>query len=555
MSIALSAGLSGLLAHQRKLDVIGHNLANVNTTGFKARRTRFSDMVYQTVKPVAGSSTTGSGGSNAIQIGSGVRIAKADIQFGQGTLQETGGEFDFAIDGGGFFVLDGPGGQALYTRDGGFQLDSTGHLIDGGSGYAVKRMGTLGDIQGPGVGFQTPGDPKIRIPFGTQIPGVQTGTMQLEGNLDARAIGPRARILTSAGPFLNGGAAAATTDLLNDLDTIVTPFTGGDSVEITGTDADGTPVASSFAVDGTTTLGDLLGAIDTLFAGATSSLDTDGNLLLTADSTGESFLSLDLENNSGNTGELNFAAHRMLIEQAGNEGALVDSSVEIFDSQGRAHSVTLQYQKVADNEWNLTASIDETSGTVIDGEVHRIRFGEDGSFQSVENSGIGDAKFIFQIDGLANPQEITLDLGTPTEFDGLTQVANSSSTRVGQDGFPSGSVVEANVTADGVIEGIATNGRRIQIAQLAMAMFQNPSGLLAGGSNYYSESVASGQAQIGNPTTGGRGSVRIGQLEASTVDVALEFTQLIVAQRGFSASARTITVTDEILQELNGIIR
>ena len=262
-----------------------------------------------------------------------------------------------------------------------------------------------------------------------------------------------------------------------------------------------------------------------------------------------------MDNNSANTGSLNLAPHRMLVTEAGNEGDTVESSAEIFDSQGRSHVVRMQYQKVADNEWDLTATLDSSSGTVIDGSVSRIRFGEDGAYQQSDVISPGDAKFIFQFEGLANPQELTVTLGTPNQFDGLTQLANASQTRVDQDGFPAGSLVEANVTADGIIEGIATNGRRVQIAQLALASFQNQMGLTTEGTNHFSESIASGQAQIGSATTGGRGAIRIGQLEASTVDVALEFTQLIVAQRGFSASARTITVTDEMLQELNGIIR
>ena len=555
MSIALSAGLSGLLAHQRKLDVVGNNLANVNTTGYKARRTQFSDMVYQTVRPVTGASTTGSSGTNGVQVGSGVRISQVDVQFGQGTLQETGGEFDFAIDGGGFFVLNGPSGGNLYTRDGGFQLDASGTLVESGTGYPAQRLGTLGDSEGPGTGFQTPGDSTIRVPFGSQIPGIATTSMQLDGNLDAAAAGPRERSLVSAAPMQVAGAPAALTTLLNSLDSIVDPFVPGDSIDITGTDADGSSLTLSLSVDGTTTVGDLVTAISGLYSGASAELDDDGNLTLTASDTGESFLSLDLENNGFNTGAMNFATHRMLVEEAGNTGAVVDSSVEIFDSQGRSHIIRLQYQKVDDNEWDLTASIDEDTGTIIDGLVQRIRFGEDGAFQQVQPTGVGDAKFIFSFDGQANPQVLHIGLGTPNQFDGLTQVASSSATRVDQNGFPAGTLVEANVTADGVIEGIATNGRRVQIAQLAMASFQNQMGLEAQGANHFSESLSSGQAQIGSGTSGGRGSIRIGQLEASTVDVALEFTQLIVAQRGFSASARTITVTDEMLQELNGIIR
>lgn len=554
MSTSLSAGLSGLLAHQRKLDVVGNNLANVNTTGYKARRTQFADMIYQTVKPVTGASTTSSG-TGAVQIGSGVRVSQVGIRFGQGTLQETGGEFDFAVDGGGFFVLNGPSSRNLFTRDGAFQLDSDGILVDAGSGLSVQRLGTLGDIDGPGVGFQTPGDSRIRIPFGSQIPGIATAEMELQGNLDASAAKPEARSLISAAPMLEGGVPATGATLLNDLDTIIDPFVPGDQLNIAGTDADGTPVSSSLAVDGTTTIDDLLTAISAAFGGATATVDADGGLTLTADATGESLLSMDMEGDAGNTGSLNTAAHYMRIGEEGNEGAVIDSSVEIFDSQGRAHIVRLQYQKIADNEWNLSAKLDEASGQVIDGQVQRIRFGEDGSYQQVESIGLGDARFIFQFDGLANPQEITLELGTPNQFNGLTQTSNPSATRITQNGFPAGELLEASVTEDGIIEGIASNGRRVQVAQVAMATFQNQNGLDVLGSNQFGESATSGTANIGSATTGGRGAIRIGQLEASTVDVALEFTQLIVAQRGFSASARTITVTDEVLQELNGIVR
>ena len=554
MSTSLSAGLSGLLAHQRKLDVVGHNLANINTTGYKARRTRFTDLLYQEVKPVAGASTTSSG-TGAIQVGSGVRISHVSIAFGQGTLEETGGEFDFAIDGGGFFVLNGADNTNLYTRAGAFQLDTDGLLVDAGTGLAVQRLGTLGDIDGPGIGFQTPGDDRITIPFGTQLPGVVTTNLDLEGNLDAGAERPLSRSLVSAAPMLDGGVAATGATLLNDLDTSINPFVTGDRIIIAGADADGTPLSTSMAVDGTTTIDDLITAVSAAFPGATATIDDDGTFTLTADETGESFLSLDLEGDPGNTGSMNLAAHRMLIGEVGNDGAVVDSSVEVFDQQGRAHIIQLQYQKQDNNEWSVTASIDEDSGTVIDGEIQRLRFGEDGSFQQVESVGIGDASFTFQFDGQANPQVIEVELGTPNQFNGLTQTSNPSATRTTQDGFPAGELLEASITEDGVIEGIASNGRRVTIAQIAMATFQNQAGLDARGSNHYAESAVSGVANIGSGTTGGRGSVRIGQLEASTVDVALEFTQLIVAQRGFSASARTITVTDEVLQELNGIIR
>ena len=123
------------------------------------------------------------------------------------------------------------------------------------------------------------------------------------------------------------------------------------------------------------------------------------------------------------------------------------------------------------------------------------------------------------------------------------------------DGFEAGSLSSVAVSADGVINGIASNGRIVPIAQLALATFSNEKGLEAAGDAYYLPSPNSGQPQIAGAQSGGRGLVTSGNLESSNVDIAFEFTRLIVAQRGFSANARTITVSDEVLEELTGIIR
>jgi flagellar hook protein FlgE len=126
---------------------------------------------------------------------------------------------------------------------------------------------------------------------------------------------------------------------------------------------------------------------------------------------------------------------------------------------------------------------------------------------------------------------------------------------VDQDGFAAGFLTGMSVAPTGVIEGVFTNGRTIALAQLAIAGFSNPNGLNREGRNYFSVSSNSGQPQIGAAGSGGRGAVVQGQLENSNVDLALEFTRLIVAQRGFQVNARTVTVSDEVLQELASIIR
>jgi flagellar hook protein FlgE len=137
----------------------------------------------------------------------------------------------------------------------------------------------------------------------------------------------------------------------------------------------------------------------------------------------------------------------------------------------------------------------------------------------------------------------------------LSHTPNNFETFFEQDGFKSGVLKSVNVGGDGVLEGLATNGVRIPIAQLALASFVNEQALLSEGNNLYSETLNSGSAIIGKGLTGSRGQVVLGNLELSNVDIAYEFTQLIIAQRGFSANARTVTVTDQLLEELTGIVR
>jgi flagellar hook protein FlgE len=167
---------------------------------------------------------------------------------------------------------------------------------------------------------------------------------------------------------------------------------------------------------------------------------------------------------------------------------------------------------------------------------------------------VADNNITIQFRGKPAPQTITLSFGTPATFDGLTALGSPSELVLTPDGFPPGELSEVQVDTDGKVYGLASNGIKIPLAQLAIASFRNTDGLVAIGNNYYTGSLAIGAAEIGS-ALGSRGAVRSGQLEGSNVDLALEFTRLIIAQRGFSANSRTITVTDEILQELTSIIR
>jgi len=530
------------------LDVVSNNLANLNTTAFKAGKTVFSDLLYTTIRPATNSTDADIGGTNPNQIGAGVKAAQISKKFSQGNLDQTGEMFDFALQGEGFFVLS-DGSTNVYSRAGSFALDSNGFLVDPSSGYRVQRFGSLGETGGTGPGFQVPGDSAISVPFGASIPGESTTEIQISGNLDAASLGPLAEVLASSNPLAVSNVAATAATVLNDLDSNVTAYAVGDRINITGTDVDGSAVNTSLPVDNTTTVGQLVSIIDAQYSGATASLDANGNIVLRADSTGDALLSLVIADDSANAGGTDFLGHRMATTTSGKDGDTFEASVELFDLRGGAHTVLLSFQKRDDTTWALIASTSADSGIVIDDAVSDIRFFEDGSFDQAVGTGVGDANISFRFAGLADQQEVNI------AFQNLTQLSTDSALSTAQDGYAPGTLSSINVTSDGVIDGVATNGRKFAIAQVAIATFANPQGLVAQGDNYYAESLNTGSPNIGTALSGGRGIIRGGQLESSNVDIALEFTRLIVAQRGFSANARTITISDEMLEELTNIVR
>jgi flagellar hook protein FlgE len=554
-SSSLFTGVSGLRAYQDMLNVVGNNLANINTTAFKSQRTRFADFLYQTLTAATGVTSNRVGGTNPLQVGFGVKVNAIDQDFGQGSLEPTGGDLDMAIQGNGFFVVNN-GFQDLYTRAGAFGVDEKNFLVDPASGFRVQRFGNLGEGSATSPAFQTPGDNSIKIPFGAGIPGKVTSNIVLQGNLSANASGPLAQTLTSAQPFRAGGNPATTATPLNSLDDNSVSYVAGDTLVIQGVRVDGTPVPpnTTLTLSPTSTLGDVITAINAAFPGSTASLDANGNLVLKADNTGPaSTLSLVLSDAAGNTGSTQWSNHSQVATTIGKNGDTVTSAIQVFDTQGTGHTLSLTFQKTGNNTWTLSGTIPSSDGTMINGQITGITFNDDGSFRQVTGP---TTAFTFQITGLSTPQTVTMNFGQPNGFTGLTQFGgNTAAAATSQDGFAAGFLTSLSVGKDGTINGVFTNGRTLSIAQIAIASFANQGGLDRQGNNFFSLSNHSGDPLIGAGLTGGRGSVQQSALESSNIDTAREFTQLIIAQRGFQVNARTITVSDQVLQELANIIR
>jgi flagellar hook protein FlgE len=555
MANSLLTGISGLRGHQKMLEVVGNNLANLNTTAYKTSRTLFSDLMYEVQRGTSSSSSGLLGSVNSVQIGTGSRLSQVDLNFAQGNLESTGNDMDLAMDGGGFFVASS-GERTYFTRAGAFSLDESGYLSDPSTGYLVRRFGPTGEPNGDLPAFQTPGDDRVYVPKGVSIPGQVSTEMQIKGNLSSTSTGPVAQEVMTSTPLLAAGLPATLTTLLSDLDSNTVNYVAGDKILISGRRSDGSnPTVTQLILTPTSTVADLVAALNSSFAGATITVDGLGNIVGTADATGPSFLSMSFSDGPTNTGRSDFEDHEMILTRTGKNADTVFQSVEVFDESGAGHTIGLTMTKQADQSWTLVASVSPTEGTILDSLVEGISFQPDGSFAQVTGSGVGDSNITVQFRGQPASQTLNLRFGTPAQFDGLTALGQASRLQLTPDGFPPGELAEVQIDTDGKVFGLASNGLKIPLAQLAIASFRNPDGLVAIGNNYYTSSLASGNPDIGTALSGSRGALRAGQLEGSNVDLALEFTRLIIAQRGFSANARTITVTDEILQELTSIIR
>jgi len=524
------------------LDTIGNNLANVDTNGFKTSTITFSDVLSETLNDAA-APTQYSGGVNPTQVGNGVSVGAIQRDFDQGTLVQTGNVMDVSIQGSGFFVVSN-GLEDYYMRTGTLSVDSEGYLVDSVSGMWVQ------DVRGE----------NIAIDYSEVIPGQKTSTIQITGNLDASASGPVQQVVSTTSAFRAGGAAAVGATELNDLDSTTVDYADGAVITISGTGADGsalTPVTFTYgsANDGTT-LADLLAKINEALSGeATAALDSSGNIIVTADEGGEADLSLSIVNTSG-TGTTAWSNHSFYTSTEGAAGDSTTTSIEVYDTLGRAHLVTLTFTKTQSNLWDMVATMNAADGTITDARIGSIKFQADGSYQAVLGTDEDDAGISIMFAGLSDVQNVAVNFGTPGSFGGLTQFGGkTTATASEQDGYGMGSLDSISIQTDGNILGSFTNGQTEILGQIGVAVFDNPEGLSAAGSNLWKATNNSGAPRLVTAQSSNAGSIVSGSLESSNVDASNELINLIVAQRGYQLAARTISVSQSVMQEVFNIVR
>jgi len=571
---AMFAGVSGLQSQQTKMNIIGNNIANLNTVGFKTQVVTFEDQLSQTLQAASGPSDS-SGGTNPTQIGLGVQVGSVNTIESQGNLQTTGKSTDMAIQGNGYFVVTANGKDELYTRDGTFDLDSTGAIVNPATGtrllgYQADKFGII-DTSAPITPAST-----LQIPIGSLTDAKQTDNVGTTGNLDASSALYSTKVDYTGN--LDSGAAsiaqlqttATVYDNLGNAHTVQmtlsspTANPSGAGVPAGATQSwqatvkvDGTAVYDSSAgksalyrVGGAwkfadTTTGAVLGSAISLNGGAASN---DGPQI--PGTSGGNAFSVDL-----NAGALtnNAAAGSLASVGDGQTGSSPywGTSIQVYDSLGVGHLITFRYTHAqvgaggpvgATGRWDWTAA---ENGVPIGDSTQAgnspLYFGTTGRLVS----GASQSIVITPNDGSTTPFTVKVDNEKMTQ---LSSDANASASS--QDGYPVGTLQSFSMSTDGLITGIFSSGQTRSLGQVAMATFSNPAGLEKVGGNLLRNSDNSGSAIIGVAGQGGRGKLNPGFLEMSNVDLSTEFTNLIVTQRSFQANTRIVSVVDQLLQDV-----
>jgi flagellar hook protein FlgE len=561
MSYALSAGVTGLQAHQKMLDIAGNNLANVNTTAFKSKTVHFAEVMTETIKK-ASQPTENIGGTNPQQLGGGVEVASISTNLMQGNIVNSGNPLDLAIEGEGYFVARS-GVQDFYTRAGAFAVDSGSYLVDPKNGYLVQRIGSVGESDG----FQIAGNSNIRVPFDVALAANATTEVTMAGNLSADAVlsTPQTNVLTaSVGYTTNSGVTAVATTELDQLDQFSGTLGTAPTITASGLDPTGNAlVDAGLTVDGTTTLQDVIDHLNNNVLTGTEQVASlvSGKIRVTDVASGYSLSDITLTwDPDDGTGTVTMPTYFEITTVGGDH--IKHFNTTVYDTQGGGHTLSAALTRSdTANQWDMVlASITGNVNTLTAGNrrIRGIQFSaSDGSYSGLD-SGIGDtAQFTVTFaHDTANPQTILMALGTTGQFDGLTQFAgNSTAVARYQDGYEAGRLATVSVDQEGTLIGAFSNGIKKDIAKVQIALFQNPMALENVGGSYFDFSANSGEPVATEALTAGAGSVRGGALEKSNADVATEFVRMIQAQNGFQASARTIRVANDILRELTGIIR
>lgn len=573
MMRSMYSAVSGLKTHQTKMDVIGNNIANVNTVAFKSSSVVFQDVLYQMTSNASGANAaTGTGGVNAKQIGLGVTTGATNLSITtSGAAETTGRAFDIRLSDQSttnFFVVNN-GSENLFTRAGSFYVDGAGNLCMTSTGYTVMGWQvdpTTGNIKKDTVSA-------LRVMQTSNLTSAPEATTQanVSGIIDKND----KDVLSDNGLIKT----------LTFFDNLGYSYTARFAMKSTGTDG-------KYTVE----LEKILNSDGTTFYDASTQQTSDGKTVNVEDIFGKKETNITLGtykqvqsgyflNTDGKiyVGSSAVASKLLTYNDASKSFECADGSgpYSLKQVYGISDAMQSKINPPTGTTATVTATVDAGTGVLtLTGDVtdYEIAFStKDGTF-----SGVGE-RDTYNADGSVNKagskaNTVTLNMSklgnNPTQFDditidfsGLKDADNGGkstavmSTGSIDDGVTGkgkklGAMIGISIDNNGLIKGTYDNGNTETLGQIAVAQFANASGLEKVGENCYRTTLNSGEFDgIGVEISADGSSMTSGELEMSNVDLSTEFTQMIITQRGFQANSRIITTSDTLLEELVNLKR
>lgn len=553
MMRSMYSAVSGLKTHQTRMDVIGNNIANVNTVAFKSSSVTFSDILYQTTSNASGANaTTGTGGVNAKQIGLGTTAAATKVSItSAGASETTGNPFDIRLtdkNSTNFFIVNN-GSENVFTRSGSFYVDGSGNLCMSSTGYTVMGWQvdeTTGEIRKDTVSA-------LRIMQEKNLTSAPEATTQatIAGVLDEND----ADVKSDAGKVMN----------LNFYDNLGYQYTAKFAIKATAKDGEYTVELTSIldSNNKNITEGFTQAQMKEIF-GNTDTETTIASYSTTLAGCGYTY--------DPTTGVLKTADAAATVVKINKDGTLADGSgktiKDVFGvSDGNLKNI--QNSIAAGNTDYVFKDVTNADGThsyqvVKKSATNLLKFNtEDGKFSSI---GGGTDKSVelnlnnANLNKNGNFQNITVDFSQCLNYN------NSGKSTIGADagavdgttgkGRKLGAMTGISIDTNGRIYGTYDNGNTELLGQIAVAQFSNASGLEKVGESCYRTTLNSGEFDgIGVEISADGSSMTTGELEMSNVDLSSEFTSMITTQRGFQANSRVITTSDTLLEELVNLKR
>lgn len=549
MMRSMYSAVSGLKTHQTKMDVIGNNIANVNTVAFKSSSVVFQDVLYQMTSNASGANAaTGTGGVNAKQIGLGVTTGATNLSITtSGAAETTGRAFDIRLSDQSttnFFVVNN-GSENLFTRAGSFYVDGAGNLCMTSTGYTV-------------MGWQV--DPT-------------TGNIKKDTVSALRVM--QTSNLTSAPEATTQANVSGIIDK-NDKDVL---SDNGLVKTLTFFDNLGYSYTARFAMKSTGTDGKYTVELEKILnSDGTTFYDPETSKVGLSDIFGAKTTNATLGTYSQvQSGYYYDSASKKFYVGSDTKGTEITWNGTVFkDQAGKTYSLKQVYgisdAMVDKIKGGATPAVDLKTGKLtITGDVtdYEIDFStKDGTFEGVgprANAGSNPTSVILNMSKLGNDptqfENITIDFSGLKDADNGGKSTAVMSTGSIDDGVTGkgkklGAMIGISIDNNGLITGTYDNGNTETLGQIAVAQFANASGLEKVGENCYRTTLNSGEFDgIGVEISADGSSMTSGELEMSNVDLSTEFTQMIITQRGFQANSRIITTSDTLLEELVNLKR